>query len=380
MKIGIFTYGSRGDIQPYVALAVGLINNGHNVILAAPENFKKTIEDYGIAFHPIVGNVEELLDSEKGQKIVATGQNLKLLRLFAEESYRLRVPLRNDVLKCCQKVDVMITNNMTTLIVATIAEKYGKKWAMVQLNPPLVKTRAFPAPGIEFLKFSIFNKWSYNLMEWIFWRMNKKEVQEFRQVLGLPKARESTLDTIAKNKILTIHAFSQHLLSRPQDWPDQNVITGFLFAPRLEETKKSPDSIPDELHQWLEAGDKPIYIGFGSIPFPDMDLLRQIIENLIQDRRVIFCLGWSKMTSIPNHENLFVTQYVNHEWLFPRCKMAIIHGGIGTLASVLKSKIPVIVVSIFADQPWWGAIVENKGLGFHIPSKKLSIKRLKNLF
>ncbi len=172
---------------------------------------------------------------------------------------------------------------------------------------------------------------------------------------------------------MNLHYFSLSLLARPDDWASQNQITGFLFLPST-----TNEIIPIELIDWLNAGDKPIYIGFGSIPVPKPFLIMSIIKELLEKttHRFIFCQGWSLPIDLPKHPNLFHVKTISHQRLFPLCKTAIIHGGVGTTAAVLNAKIHAIVVSIIADQPWWGKIIERKKMGFHIPFKKLTYQKL----
>ena len=121
-----------------------------------------------------------------------------------------------------------------------------------------------------------------------------------------------------------------------------------------------------------------MYIGFGSIPVPDPILLITVLNDVlaITNHRFIFCKGWSRLSNLPNHDNLFIVDEVDHGWLLPKCKTAVYHGGAGTLAAVMKAKIPGIIVSIFGDQPMWGKMVARKKIGMHIPFRKLTTEKL----
>src|ERR1700712_6023897 len=99
MNIGIFTYGTRGDVQPYVALALGLIDKGHQVTIAAPENFKDFVEGFGIVFHPLYGNAEEMMNAPEGQSILRTENTIKLMKYFFKVLNAGKVPLRNSYLE-----------------------------------------------------------------------------------------------------------------------------------------------------------------------------------------------------------------------------------------------------------------------------------------
>jgi UDP:flavonoid glycosyltransferase YjiC (YdhE family) len=136
------------------------------------------------------------------------------------------------------------------------------------------------------------------------------------------------------------------------------------------------NEIPEGLEDWIAKGDKPVYIGFGSIPIPDKDRFFHTLQGILTQRRVVFGAGWSRLSGLPAHPNLFVAKYVNHDWLLPRCSVAIIHGGIGTISAALRSGTPIIVVSILADQPVNGKMIEQKKLGYHLPFRKLSPESL----
>lgn len=126
---------------------------------------------------------------------------------------------------------------------------------------------------------------------------------------------------------------------------------------------------PPALNHWLNAGEAPVYLGFGSIPVPDPEKFTRILSQLLEQTqyRILFCQGWSHLKDLPQHPRLYVAETVNHDALFPRCRAAIIHGGIGTIAAALKASLPLVIASIFADQPWWGKIIARRGLGVHLP-------------
>jgi sterol 3beta-glucosyltransferase len=115
--------------------------------------------------------------------------------------------------------------------------------------------------------------------------------------------------------------------------------------------------------------DKPIYLGFGSIPVPDPSKFIHILGELLQGTsyRFVICQGWSHLDDLPENPRLMVVSSANHDWLFPRCQAAIIHGGVGTMAAALRAKIPVVIASIFADQPFWGKQIQTWGFGVHLP-------------
>jgi sterol 3beta-glucosyltransferase len=386
MQYGIVAIGSRGDVQPYVALALGLMDRGHETTILAHENFKDFVEGYGIHFVAVKGHVEDMLRSPEGMAVVRDGSLSAFTRYLQKVNKITSDSLIHDTMGAFEKADVIVASLLAMPWVDAIAEKLGKGWAIVQLNLPTIRTKAFPLVFLDFFNFPGYNRFSYRLFEWVYWRVNKKNINQFRGSLGLPGLKISILKKIADEKILNLHCFSTSLLARPNDWAPQNQITGFLFIPNDkrnnilndESVNNIEDNIPADMVHWLNAGDKPIYIGFGSIPVPEPKLLESILTELLRttNHRFTFCQGWSSPLGLPNHPNLFQIKSVDHQWLFPHCKAAVIHGGVGTTAAALRAKIPVIIVSIIADQPWWGKIIERKKLGVHIPFKTLTFQKL----
>jgi sterol 3beta-glucosyltransferase len=373
MNIGIITYGTRGDVQPYLALALGLKAKGHKVTLAAPENFKDFVEDYGINFHPIHGNVNKLLYSPEGISALKTGNALTLL-VYMRKAGKLLMPLiTRDILDVCSKVDMMIASPLTFLWVDSVAVRQHKKWAFFQLGPIVTPTKYFPFIGFAFFNNPVYNFQSHKFFNFIHWMINRNDVNKFRTSLGIGKLKQSIFRQMEQEKILNLYGISPALIPRPADWESHNDITGFLSL-----SDNSNLGVPQELKTWLGNGEAPIYIGFGSMPVPDPELLSNILSDIIGILRcrVIFCKGWSVMENLPDHPDLFVIESIDHEWLFPQCKAILFHGGIGTLATCLKSGIPPIVISIAGDQPWNGELIRQKKLGCHIPFKKLTRKRL----
>jgi len=163
MNIGIFTYGTRGDVQPYIALASGLMAKGHQVNIAAPENFKDLVEGYGIPFHPLYGNAEEGMNSPAGQRVVQTGNTIKLMKFFYRALHAIRHPLRQSYIEGISKVDFIIANLATLPIVSAIAEMQNKKMALTYFMPPVTPTDEFPMSGLDLMNIKGYNKLSYKL-------------------------------------------------------------------------------------------------------------------------------------------------------------------------------------------------------------------------
>lgn len=378
MNIGIFTYGTRGDLQPYVALALGLMDKGHQVTLSATEDFKDFVEGFGVAFQPLWGNAETMMNSTEGQSILQTENSIKLMKYYFKVLHDNRDPLRKSYYEAISKVDFIIANSMTLPILSAIAEIQNKKVALSYFMPPVVPTVEFPLGDFDFFNFPWYNKLTYKIAQGFFWKFIKQDTNEYRKELGLPELKENLVTYLDKQKILDLYCLSQSLIPQPKDWESHHKITGFINIPKHTRENHFLDQTTSELSEWLSNGDKPIYIGFGSNGIGNTAKFSKILTQVLEqtNERILFCTGWSQFDNFPTHKNLFVTKYVNHETILPQCKIGVFHGGAGTLATMLRHNLPVIIVSFYTDQPTWGKIVERKKLGVHIPVKTLSAYKL----
>ena len=375
MHYAILTYGSRGDVQPFIALALGLQKKGHRVTIAAAENFKNFVESYGVDYFLLHGDMKELIHTPDAIRMLKTGSTITLIKHLQKAGDETRPKINQGLVQVCEQADALITSTLNVFYIGAIAEKFNKKWAMILPSPPATPTREFPFPDFDFFNFPAYNLFTYRLLVFGYWQAYKKRINDFRVSLGLLPAKKNMLHSFDEAKVLTLYNFSQQLIERPKDWADHYQVTGFLPLPG---DGNSNDEAATALSAWLQNGEPPLYIGFGSIPVPDPELLSTILNELLvaTNHRFILCKGWSALPGLPNHANLFIVEQSDHEWLLPKCKAAIHHGGAGTLAAVLKAKIPSIIVSIFGDQPMWGKIVARKKIGVHIPFKKVTTKKL----
>jgi sterol 3beta-glucosyltransferase len=378
MNIGIFTYGTRGDLQPYVALALGLMDKGHHVTISATEDFKEFVEGFGVPFHPLWGNAEKMMNSKEGQSIVKTENSIKLMKYYFKVLHDNREPLRKSYYQAISKIDFIIANTMTLPIVSAIAEKQNKKVALTYFMPPVVPTTEFPLSELDFFNFPWYNKLTYKIALGFFWKFIKQDTNEYRKELGLPELKESLVSYLDKQKILDLYCISQSLIPQPKDWEAHHKITGFINIPKQKRDNHFLDQTTSELSEWLTKGNKPIYIGFGSNGLGNPEKFSKILLEVLEktNERILFCKGWSVFDNLPKHKNLFVTKYINHEAILPLCKLGVFHGGAGTLATMLRHNLPVVIVSFYTDQPTWGKIVEHRKLGIHIPVKSLTTDKL----
>jgi sterol 3beta-glucosyltransferase len=381
LKITILTVGSVGDVQPYCALGIGLKRAGHEVTVAANENFSSFVRQFDLEFAAIAPNMEEFLQSKKGQRLIA-GEKLRL----EDEEKLLRQQLHSAI-AACQGTEVIIYTPPSNWGYH-IAEKLEAPCFMASVVP-LTPTGMF-----GFLRFArttknplkkVINYASYFVAEFLYWQRYRKLLNEFRtKTLKLPplpyfgsRFRPKTPANVARIPVL--YGFSSHVIPRPRDWPAWASVTGFWFIDRADEYE---DEAPDELLDFLGRKQAPLCFGFSSMTMPNPEYLTYYIVEALKKTRQggIILSGWGnvgKIVNIKDSLRVFAMSDVPHDWLLPQVKAMVHHGGAGTTAAVLKAGIPSIVLPFFADQPVWGKKLAQLGVSpAPIPYKEVSEKTL----
>jgi sterol 3beta-glucosyltransferase len=382
VNILIVTIGTFGDVLPFVALGEGLKNAGHKVTLCTADRYRSLVSDHGLAYGPMTNALLDLLDAPVGRAameeaaglagVVKTG--LKLAKAVKPISRQMM----HDAWEAARAAEPDIVIYHTKILAGPhIAEKLGVPAVMASLQPALAPTEAFPAAGLPDLKIGgWYNKLTYRLVALIFGAY-ADVINEFRgEVLGLgPFPRSSLLlKTIAGAPIPMLHGFSRHVVPRPQDWPEHIHLTGYWFADQASDWHP-----PEALKAFLEVGEPPIYVGFGSMVGCNAQQLGDaVVAALTQaKRRAIVATGWGALKLDSPPDTILEIEAAPHDWLFPRVAAVVHHGGAGTTAMSLRAGRPSIVCPFFGDQPFWAKRIHELHAGpAPIPRKKLSAERL----
>ncbi|MEH2289359.1 glycosyltransferase [Nostoc sp.] len=379
LKITILTVGSRGDLQPYCALAIGLKRAGHEVTLATHENFEPFVRKFDLKFAAIAGNMEEFLQSKQGQRLIA-GEKLK-----PEERDKLLLEQLESAWSACVGSEVIIYTPLATFGYH-IAEKLGVPCFFASVMP-LTPTGMF-----GFLRFGqitknplkkAINYGSYLLIEFLYWQRYRKLLNHFRtETLKLPplpylgrRFRQKTPANVSRIPVL--YGFSSHVIPKPKDWPHWTYVTGFWFIDQASEYEP-----PLELEDFLGRKQLPLCFGFGSMTMANPEYLTHYIVEALKKTHQggIILSGWGdvgRTVNIKDSLRVFVIKEVPHDWLFPQVPAVVHHGGASTTAAVLRAGIPSVTVPFFADQPVWGEKLTRLGVSpAPIPYKKLSQEAL----
>ncbi|CAO1615800.1 unnamed protein product [Sympodiomycopsis kandeliae] len=392
----ILTIGSRGDVQPFLALAKGLVAEGHKVRLATHSEFGPWIQQHGVEFREIGGDPAELMR-------ICVENGTFTLSFFREGVTKFRGWLEDLLVSCwdaCQGTDVII-ENPNALAGIHIAEAlelpYFRAFTM-----PWSRTRAYPqAFAVPNKKAGgNYNYLTYVIFDKVMWTASSFQINRWRRsCLGL---QSTSLDRLEQHKIPFLYNFSPNLVPKPLDWSDWIHVTGFWFLDNPEPSIGKSWSPSEELVSFIKQaknrGKKLIYVGWGSITVPDAAGTTRCVVDAVRKSGVcaILSKGWSDRlskgkssltkppstvsgieetsTAFQSSPDIFQIDSAPHDWLFPQMDAACHHGGAGTLGASLRAGIPTIIKPYFGDQFFYGSQVESLGVGSCV--KNLTVDNL----
>jgi UDP:flavonoid glycosyltransferase YjiC (YdhE family) len=378
VNITVITVGSRGDVQPYVALAAGLKAAGHDVQLATHRNFEPLIRGRGLEFAPVEGNPRAAVESDLGQEWLATGSNaLAFVRHMARIMRPMMAQAARDCLDASRHADLIIYSMLGWLAAHHLTEHLGVPGMAAYLQPAH-PTRAFP-PITDVSRIKLggrYNRLTYLVGEQVFWLVFRTGVNEARrEVLGLPPLPlRAPFPEARRRGAPALYGYSPTVLPKPSDWPDWVRVTGYWFLDRTADWRPAP-----ELVRFLESGPPPVYVGFGSMHARSApSLTATVVEALRRTgQRGILLSGWGALTDTGLPDGITAVDSVPHDWLFPQTAAVVHHAGAGTTGAGLRAGVPTVAIPFFADQPFWARRVFDLGAGPRpIPLKRLTAERL----
>jgi sterol 3beta-glucosyltransferase len=376
MRIAILTVGSRGDVDPLIALGAGLARAGHSVRFATHELFRTAVEDAGIAFSPLPGDPRALRAELEPDLARSGSHQFRLINRMRRVVAAGAGALVRDAEAACRDAEVILYRDVLSLVGYSLAEATGSRPVALALVPR-TPTRAFAFP--RSLPFGgRVNLLSYYLTEQIFWQLLRPSVNRWRTVdLGLPPYPFiGPFPESRRRRIPILCGFSETLVPRPPDWPPQVHLTGF-WAADLPAGGKPPVA----LSEFLAAGPPPVYVGFGSSTGGDAIALTQVVAAALEraGQRGLLATGWGGLdaTALPGSDRFLAVEAAPHTWLFPHVAAVVHHGGIGTTAAGLRAGCPAVVLPAFGDQFFWANRVAALGAGpTPSPRRKLTVARL----
>lgn len=373
MKILITTFGTRGDIQPFVALGIGLKQTGHDVGICTSEGYKSFVEEYQLDYvfmsNELLQLSQDSLDGTGGIiGIFKTVQKIPpAMRNMMDDEWNAALTFKPDLIiyhpKCLGSLHVAEKLNIPAV-------------ASIPL-PFYTPTREFPVPfmsGIRLGKW--FNLLSYKIMG-LSSGMYTKSTNDFRaKALAMPPLKRFP-DLFVRSDgspVPILYPYSPHVLPVPDDFPPHVHVTGYWFLDGSDGWQ--PDS---ELVRFLEDGTPPVYIGFGSMGGQGGHTRATIVIDALKKsgQRGVIASGWGGLKASELSDNVFMLDAVPHDWLFPQVAAVVHHGGAGTTAAGLRAGKPSVICPFLGDQPFWGGLVHQLGVGPKpIPQTRLTADRL----
>lgn len=378
--IVLTTFGSFGDLHPYMAVALELKERGHRPVIATGDYYREKIESAGIEFHAVRPNLPPL---EEASELVAKVMDVKtgaeflfkeLLMPYVHESYE-------DLREATRHADLLLTH-VATPTGPIVAQKTGILWVSSVLAPtsffsaydpfvpPLLPgvvrlLRLHPALARTFIR--LMKRASASWIE---------NVYQLRTELGLARGGHPIFEG-QHSPAMVLAMFSKVLGEAQRDWPPQTLITGFPFYDRKDENNKA--EMPPALQQFLEDGPAPIVFTLGSSAiFAAGDFYKQSINAALQlKRQAVLLIGDPiNMPAEPLPDGIVAFEYAPYGQILPRAAAIVHQGGVGTTGQALRAGAPMLVVPFNHDQPDNAMRITRLGVGRFLPRKQYNAKRV----
>lgn len=365
MRIAVVCNDTRGGIQPYVALALGLKRAGHAVRAVAPSDLAPMFSGAGLEVTALFGSIEEVLRRSGG---AAEKGTLASMRLAARELPRRMEEWVAQTRDACAGAEV-VTGGVGGMVLGLgVAHVLGLPFIETHLQPVGAVTDAYPGlllPNTPAWLGGIGRRMSHRLSELaIFKPFEKAAADANHKVLGLtgrPRAADG-------RKVL--YGFSRHVLEVPQVDARPRHTVGYWTLPAPEGWQP-----PAGLEAFLSRPGPVVSVGFGSMASQSPRELTALVRSAVRAAgvRAVLLAGWGGLDGSEQGDDLFFAEAIPHDWLFPRVAAVVHHGGAGTTGASFRAGVPAIVVPFTMDQPFWGARVASLGAGpAPLPRRRLT--------
>lgn len=357
MPIAVVALDTRGGVQPYAALALGLQEAGHEVRMVAPAGFTPWLAGMGLDVHAV--GVDTAAARADGVAEMGRVARTRYMRARAVEHTARSA---TDVLRACEGVDLLMGGIGGATLGRPVAEKLGVPFVDAHLHPIGPPTAAFPGvllPRTPRFAWKASHRPS-RLGATLPFRSAVRRAR--RDVLGLP-ARPAPVD----HTLPALYGYSRHVLPAPPEWGPRHHVTGYWTLP-------GAGPLPPALEGFLDAGPPPVCIGFGSMSGADPAALTALVLDAVRRAgvRAVLLSGWGALTPL-DRDDVLVVEEAPHDLLFPRTAAVVHHGGAGTTGAALRAGVPSVVVPFAVDQPFWGARVAALGVGpTPVPRRRLT--------
>nr|WP_057925767.1 glycosyltransferase [Burkholderia ambifaria] len=353
MKLVIATYGTEGDTRPLAALGRALLDAGHEVRLLADVATLGSAAALGVPSEPLSGDIRAAIapDGPLSGAVRGRGGFNDTSRALAAIANANTAAWMREVARASAGCDAILVSGLASFVGLSVAEYRGVP-AIGTGMIPITPTAAFASPFLPPGKVPRWlNRASHRFVNALLWQAFRKATNAARAgVCGLRPRRRVWTDHPM------LYGVSPVLLSEPADWPSNALACGQW---RIDARAWTP---PPALSAFIEAGDPPVYIGFGSMAGFDRAAMADALARALDGRRALFQPGWSGIDASMLPAHVHAIGETPHDWLFPRVSMAIHHGGSGTTHSAARAGIPSVVVPFAGDQFFWANRLQRLGV------------------
>jgi UDP:flavonoid glycosyltransferase YjiC (YdhE family) len=362
MKFVLASYGTRGDVEPCVAVGRELRRRGHEVCTVVSPDLVGFAESAGleaVAYGP---------DTRRWQKVhrdltahlSRNFWNLPELIRLGREDWELNA-------QCWQETSTMLTSladGADLLFTGVIGEQAAANVAEYH-DIPLATLHTFPMrPNGQLAPIlpAPLGRFTMTVSEWLGRPITKKLDKAQRRELGLPKATGNAWRRITERGSLELQAYDEvcfpGLASEWAEWDGRRPIVGAL-------TMELSTDADEEIASWIAAGTPPIFFGFGSMPVESpVDTIAMVSAACAElGERALVCSGWSDFGQVPHSDHVKLVGAMNYAAAFPDCRAVVHHGGVGTTAAGLRAGVPTLILATWFDQRLWGARVKRLKVG-----------------
>jgi UDP:flavonoid glycosyltransferase YjiC (YdhE family) len=361
MKFALASYGSRGDVEPCIAVGRELLRRGHEVRMGVPPDLVGFAELAGLAPVAYGPDTQTWLDAYRNYYTCNFWKVQDVIRLRREVRDReprahCRGEISTTLTSLADGADLLFTGLGFEEFAANVAEHYGIPLATLHYFPIRANGQLLP-----FLPAPL-GRSAMTVYEWLAWRGVKEVEDAQRRELGLPKATGPASRRIIERGSLEIQAYDEVWFpGLAAEWAKFNGRRPFVGTLTME----LPTDADEQVASWIAAGKPPIYFGFGSIPVESpADTLAMISAACAQlGERALVCAAGTDFSHVPDSEHVKVVGTVNFAATFPACRAVVHHGGAGTTAAGLRAGVPTLILSTWPDARLWGARVKRLKVG-----------------
>lgn len=368
MRVVALTFGTEGDMRPMVALCRGLRDAGCDALLLGERSATEYAAQCSVPFVPLAGDMAEAMRTAAAGLLLAGGGVADTAKALAEIARKNTAAWMRTTLEHCAQADGIVCAGLAIYVGLSCAEELRVPVVGAGLQP-MMPTREFPSPFVPPWRMPGWvNAASHRLVLAMMWRAFRGAINDARRDVTRQPPRRIEFDGYP-----VICGISPTLVPQPRDWPEQFAITGAWSLPTDAAWSPQP-----ALAEFLAAGEPPVYIGFGSMVGFDRDRFRALVLDALDGRRALLFAGWSGFGEGALPSGVLSIGPTPHDWLLPRTRIVVHHGGAGTTHAAARAGVPSIVVPFGGDQPFWADRLRRAGVAPPaIAHSKLTASRLR---